>query len=390
MSIENWETVKLGEVCSNIAYGYTESAQQISVGPKFLRITDIQNQSIEWATVPFCPISERDFEKYKLEVGDIVIARTGATTGATAIIKSPVKAVFASYLIRYKIDNQLADPFFVGHVLNSRTWKGYVESIIGGSAQPGANAKQFAEFEFELPPLPTQRRIAAILTALDDQIALLRRQNDTLEKMAQAVWEERFGGGGQGEELPEGWRWGKLGEIVFNKRGQISTEKMTEEMMYVGLEHVSRKSLSLTEWGTAEGLGSNKFLFLKGDILFGKLRPYFHKVCIAPFDGVCSTDILVIQAVSSTYFGFSVFHLFSEELIAFTTSTADGTRMPRTNWSDLANFEIAIPPESVASEFNQFAKPVFEKITENILQTRTLSHLRDALLPRLMSGEIAV
>jgi type I restriction enzyme S subunit len=254
---------------------------------------------------------------------------------------------------------------------------------------PGLNRNDLHLIDINLPPLPTQRRIASILTALDDKIELNRRMNETLEGIAQAVWGEWFGMYASGEEeLPEGWRWGKLGDVAQTKKGQIKPDEMTDDLQYVGLEHITRKSLSLTDSGTAGKLESNKFRFSKGDLLFGKLRPYFHKVCIAPFDGVCSTDILVIEPKAPEWYAFVVFHFYSNDLIAFTTSTADGTRMPRTSWGDLSGFEIAIPPKKLASDFTEIVKPIFEKMLENIHQSRTLTALRDTLLPRLMLGEM--
>lgn len=170
ITMSEWKTYKLGEICSDISYGYTESASLETVGPKFLRITDIQYDFISWDKVPYCPITKENHKKYKLEIGDIVIARTGASTGATAIFKDEgIDAVFASYLIRYKIDKEIAYPFYIGQLLKSALWGSYVASIIGGSAQPGANAKQFADFEFPLPDFATQTQIAQILTSLDEK-----------------------------------------------------------------------------------------------------------------------------------------------------------------------------------------------------------------------------
>ena len=185
-----WREVTLGEICSNISYGYTASAISEPIGPKFLRITDIVPNRINWENVPYCEISERDKEKYKLEIGDIVIARTGATTGYNKIIKINSNAVFASYLIRYKIDPSRAYPFYIGQLLQSPYWRSFVERVIGGSAQPGANAKQFASLAIFLPPLPEQKAIAEVLSSLDDKIDLLHRQNKTLEDMGADVIQE--------------------------------------------------------------------------------------------------------------------------------------------------------------------------------------------------------
>ncbi len=102
---EEIEEVSLKENCSSIQYGYTQSASVEKLGPKFLRITDIQDKIINWQSVPYCKINEEDYKKYKLADGDILIARTGASTGTNAIYRKEMPdAVFASYLIRLRVN----------------------------------------------------------------------------------------------------------------------------------------------------------------------------------------------------------------------------------------------------------------------------------------------
>ena len=188
--------------------------------------------------------------------------------------------------------------------------------------------------------------------------------------------------------IPKGWSAGSLGCLALTARKQIKPEAMTADMLYVGLEHIPRQSLGLDNWGTANELESAKSCFEKGDILFGKLRPYFHKIVIAPFSGVCSTDILVCKAKSSDFHGFVAMHLFSTELVAYANRLSNGAKMPRVNWKDLADYPLAIPPSKVALAYSQTVQPMFEQITENVLQAQTLAQLRDTLLPKLISGQL--
>ena len=179
--MSEWKETTLTEISSEISYGFTASANTAAIGPKFLRITDIVPDRINWQSVPFCEANEKEKNKYKLLIGDIVIARTGATTGYNKIIKNlEYDAVYASYLIRYRIDSDKAYPFFIGHVLQSTNWFNFIDSVAGGSAQPGANAKLLGSYELMLPPLPEQKAIAGVLSSLDDKIDLLHRQNRTL------------------------------------------------------------------------------------------------------------------------------------------------------------------------------------------------------------------
>ena len=190
--MSDWIKSSLRDVCVNIQYGYTESAVSEPIGSKFLRITDIVSDFIDWDSVPFCKIDSENYEKYSLKVGDIVIARTGATTGYNALITKDVEAVFASYLIRFKINPQKANFRFVGHLLKSKGYFGFINCAIGGAAQPGINAKVLSSFSFMLPPLPTQTRIAEILSAYDDAIENNNRRIALLEKAARELYREWF------------------------------------------------------------------------------------------------------------------------------------------------------------------------------------------------------
>lgn len=385
--MSEWREVTLGEISSDVSYGYTESAKKEKVGPKFLRITDIANGRLNWDDVPHCPISEENFEKYRLIPGDIVIARTGATTGANYIIKDgdPEDLVFASYLIRYRINHELSDPFFVGHLLQSSIWNEYVDAIAGGSAQPGANAKLLGSFEFQLPPLSEQKSIASALSSLDDKIDLLHRQNKTLEQMAETLFRQWFV-----EEAKEDWEEGKLEDLVENIRDSVSVDSIDADMKYVALEHIEKRNIALKNFGLGKDIASNKYAFEKCDILFGKLRPYFHKVCITPFYGICSTDILVLRPKSSELTYFALFAFFQDSVVEYANLGSGGTRMPRTDWKTLSQYPFRIPRSNHLEKFNSIVSPSVEKIIQNISSIRTLENLRDTLLPKLMSGEVKI
>jgi type I restriction enzyme S subunit len=309
----------------------------------------------------------------------------------------------------------ISDNDFVYYLSRSDVVRRYAEqNMLGTSGRQRVPRETFDNLEFEFPPLPAQRRIADILSALDEKIELNRQVNATLERIAQAIFKEWFVvlnydlndsmktmiaanhspsnnqiNQSADSALPQGWRVGKLGEICKNVRNTVQPKDVTATA-YVGLEHIPRKSLGLISWGTSDDVGSQKTRFNKYDILFGKLRPYFHKVCIAPVEGICSTDILVIEPLEDYIFSFCLNYLFSNELITYVSSIADGTRMPRVDWNSINNYEIIIPPENLLIQFNNITFPLYEKIIENNQQSATLAALRDALLPKLMGGEIEV
>jgi type I restriction enzyme S subunit len=190
--------------------------------------------------------------------------------------------------------------------------------------------------------------------------------------------------------IPAGWRVGTLGEVADNPRRGINADEIKPGTPYIALEHMPRRSIALADWTTADAIESNKFEFHQGEILFGKLRPYFHKVGIAPVDGVCSTDILVIVPRQPEWFGFCAGHFSSDAIIQHADRASTGTKMPRTNWNDLARFEVVIPRREVAELFSKQFKPMIDRLHQGIQESRTLAALRDALLPKLISGELRV
>lgn len=175
-----WERKPLAELCESINYGYTASANKEVVGPKMLRITDIVPDYIDWPNVPHCPIEDERLEKFRLREGDIVIARTGATVGyAKRLHKRHPDAVFASYLVRLRLKPE-TDNLMVGVFVESQEYKNYIQSRIGGAAQPNANAKVLSGAEILVPPARIQRDFHEFVEPLIDQRETLEIQNQKL------------------------------------------------------------------------------------------------------------------------------------------------------------------------------------------------------------------
>jgi len=151
-----------------------------------------------------------------------------------------------------------------------------------------------------------------------------------------------------------------------------------------------RGSICLGEAGQAEELESNKNRFKQGDLLFGKLRPYFKKTGYAQFDGVCSTDIVVVRKKGEYGDGFICCFLASDPFIDFTVAASSGTRMPRTSWKDMCEFPFSIPSNFLLCEFDKHFCHIINKITGNCIHSACLATTRDTLLPKLISGEICI
>ena len=233
-----------------------------------------------------------------------------------------------------------------------------------------------------IPPLQVQRGIAATLGALDDKIESNRRSQATGEKLIRSLVTAAL-------ERSTG-EVGVLSDYCNLIKEPARIGALTADLRYIAFEHMPRGSIFLDNWGNAEGLGSDKSYFQVGDILFGKLRPYFKKVGIAPVDGVCSTDILVLRPIRKADTALVAVVASSDPLIDSLSAAATGTRMPRASWKDLASWPV---PEMTTLERGELADqvaPLVERLTAMTHETKRLQLLRDTLLPELLSGRIRV
>lgn len=154
----DWRFVRLGEVCKKIHYGYTASAQSKG-NVRLLRITDIQDNFVDWKTVPYCDVTTDEYEKYGLNNRDIMIARTGGTIGKTYIVESlDDKSVFASYLIRAIPSNYINEKYLKKFMESPSYWKQLID-FSNGTGQPNVNAASLGKLIVPLPPIEEQERI---------------------------------------------------------------------------------------------------------------------------------------------------------------------------------------------------------------------------------------
>ena len=201
---KGWAEATVGDIASSIQYGHTASATDTRTAPRFLRITDIQDGQVDWGTVPSCDISEEDIPKYALQADDIVFARTGATTGKSFLIKECPQAVFASYLIRLRM-NKGIHASFVQCFFNTNDYWRQIEGGKRGIGQPNVNASVLAEVSLSVAPLPEQHRIVEkieeLFSDLDAGVSALQRAKANLKRYRASVLKSAVEG-----RLTEEWR----------------------------------------------------------------------------------------------------------------------------------------------------------------------------------------
>jgi type I restriction enzyme S subunit len=361
--------------------------------------------------------------------GDIIVTQRG-TMGQVSIVPDDAPAeqfVISQSQMAISVDESYASRDFVYYYLRSPQFVEYLTQSIIQTGVPHINLGILRQVPAEWPELAVQQLIASPLTILDDKIELNRRMNETLEGLAQAIFRDWFVDFGPvrrklagatdpvaimggltpdparaaqlaalfpdalgDDELPMGWCAGDLGGLATTAGESVDPTRLSDDIPYIGLEHMPRRSIMLDNWDFSGKVSSQKSRFSRGQVLFGKLRPYFHKVGIAPIDGVCSTDIVVLDSLAEFDRELVACCASSDAFVAFTDMSSTGTKMPRTSWSHMRSFEMTIPDESVRRGFSALVRPMHEKILSSVAESRTLAETRDYLLPRLMSGEVRV
>jgi type I restriction enzyme S subunit len=414
-----WIECALADACSSIDYGLTASASDHEVGPRFLRITDIVTGHIDWNAVPHVAADEATAAKYRLHDGDVVLARTGASTGASAYVQNPPAAVFASYLVRLQAKPEF-DARFLAYYLRSADFWTFIRGVLGDkSAQPNASASTMTKAPLRAPKdKDEQRAIAHILGTLDDKIELNRRMNETLEAMARALFKSWFvdfdpvRAKAEGRdpglpqpladlfpdsfedselgEIPRGWEVGTLADLASSNPESWSKETRPPEIKYI--------DLSNTKWGRIEAVTPHaasdapsraQRVLRPGDTIVGTVRPGNGSYAFISDDGLTgSTGFAVLRPRAAQYVGFVYLAATAADNIDALQHLADGGAYPAVRPEIVAATSVVRPGDKVLGRFSLAVRPLLAKLAENEQESRTIAALRDALLPKLISGEV--
>ena len=294
------------------------------------------------------------------------------------------------YVQDFKGNDPRFSAYFLKHVL--------AKTNSDKAAVPGVNRNDLhALAVYVTQDINEQKAIASVLSAYDDLIENNRRRIQLLERAARLLYREwfvhlRFPGHEHTRVVndhPEGWKALPLSEICTDIRESVDPKTVHSDTAYIGLEHIPRCSITLHDWRNSVGVESKKFKFSGGDILFSRIRPYFHKVGFSLVDGITSSDAIVIRPRGSSLYCFLLFFLSSDEFVALASKTMrEGSKMPRADWRHLLGLEFRIPPPAILDMFNAIVTPTCSQLRSLALHNRQLTQARDLLLPRLMNGEL--
>ncbi len=417
------QTVQLGDVAEDITVGYVGPMAQeyVEDGIPFLRSLNVRPFRFDPTDLKFIsPGFHQKIKKSSLKPGDVVAVRTG-NPGVSCVIPENLPDSNCSDLVVIKCGEKL-DPSFVSYYINSVTHS-HIKGQLVGAIQQHFNIGSAKEMRFPKLDKQEQHKRASVLSALDAKIELNQRMNEELEGMAKLLYDYWFvqydfpmsaaqakalgkphltghpyrASGGPmtyhetlKREIPQGWEIRKLSTFCDHIRDTVDPSDVAPCTPYVGLEHVPRRRFTLDAWGAASSVTSLKSQFKSGDVLFGKLRPYFHKVVRAGMDGICTSELLVLRSIDPKFEGFLGSVLFSDVFVETTSNQWGGSKMPRAEWSRMKEYLVPCPPDDLLTNFNDRVLPMWELGATNQRQTQELTQLRDWLLPMLMNGQVTV
>ena len=328
----------------------------------------------------------------KFTDGDVLLARitpcleNGKTAYVDFLKKGEVGFGSTEFIVLSEKEGETTKEFVYYLAISPRFREQAISSMTGTSGRQRVQTDFLEVKEIEIPPLPEQHAIASILSSLDEKIELNNKMNKTLEAIGQALFKKWFV-----EERKEEQKEGKLGEIVANIKIPLKPGEEIKNRKYVPIDLLSMNKISIDSFLPYTEAKSSLIGFEKEDILFGAMRVYFHRVNLAPFSGVTRTTTFVLRPKNKEHLAYCLFLLNQEETINFANSHSKGSTMPYAVWNNsLENMPIKIPDDRTIKNFNKIIKPIFEQISVNCFQNKNLSSIRDALLPKLMSGEIRV
>lgn len=364
---------------------YSSISKKITSGINFMRVTASDNQLL----------------KNQVKKGDVLFTPSSETPddiGISAVVYEELPNTLYSYhLVRLAFSENI-DLDYKRYIFNSPFVLNKFSRISQGLTRFTISQKDFNETKILIPPLSEQRKIAAVLSMVNDAIeksdAIIEETKQLKKGLMQKLFIEgighlRFKDTKVGK-VPEAWEVVKLGDVCNKENTKFEPRDSTQVYPYIGLEHIASNSHKLIGIGKSNETLSTKNVFKKGDILYGKLRPYLNKVWQANIDGVCTTEILVLNSNEKANQKFLYFLFQQKRFVSFANSLTEGTSLPRINWKDITKFKVILPSLREQQQIAQIISEIDYKIEKEIATQEQLEKLKKGLMQVLLTGKIRV
>lgn len=376
-----WKIMRADEFCSAVTDGTHDSPKPQLSGKKLITSKHLKGTRIDFASANW--IREEDYKKIvvrsKVEQWDILYSMIG-TIGNIYMEKNADTEYACKNVGIFKLAGRKNDAYWLYYYLQSKNVQEYINTQLRGSTQSYIPLGALRGMPIIVPPKEMQKKIIDILRSFDEKIELNNNVNDNLQQQMQAIYQERFGGV---DETQEGKT---LSDICTYSKERVSVSQLdgntyfsTENMQPEKAGAVEASSLPSTIQTTACHIG---------DTLVSNIRPYFKKIVYCYEDCGCSADVLCFVPVQPKYSAFLYSTLYADKFFDFMVAGSKGTKMPRGDKQQIMTYPVVFPSDEQLSKFNSLAMPILEQIHSNRSENERLSKIRDALLPKLISGEI--
>ena len=403
-----WKRVKLGELSLIITKGATprKGSYLEEKMVSFVRAENVGESIVSAENLKYISreLHENDLKRSRLEEGDLLITIAGAIGRTSLVDSSLLPANINQAVAVVRLDQHLVDRRFVFYFLRQQYLVSGLNAISSGqSVQANLNLKQVGNIDIDLPPLPTQRRIAAVLGALDDKIELNRKMNANLEAQAQALFKSWFVDFAPwGGKMPKEWKMGTLGEVCskltdgshFSPKDDASSNIPMLSVKDMGSDDFDYSKCKHISEADFKGMSANGCVPLIDDILVAKDGSYLKSIFIvneSKRQAVLSS-IAIFRPNQRVVRPEYLLNLLRQPLILedVKRNYVSGTGVPRIVLKDFRRYPVVVPPLEVQDKINGALHEIRLMIAMNIEESRKLAETRDALLPKLMSGEVEV
>ena len=407
---------KLGDIADIIVSTVDKKSKP---GQKTVRLCNFVDVYKNWAITHdlyddfmVATASDVEIERFKINKGQVAFTKDSETRddiGIATYIAEDFDDVILGYHTALVTPNEKV---ILGKYLNAFMHSKYIlkyfeMNATGSGMRYTLSLETLHDIPVLVPSLEDQKRIGDFFSSIDRKICINRKANAKLEALAKQIYDYWFvqfdfpdengkpykSSGGKmvydstiKREIPEGWSSDRLGHIVAEAGTNISVSQRGD-LPYTPMDQLPIRKMSFSSSLPTEDAQSSLVKYSKHDILIGAMRVYFHRVCIAPFDGITRTTTLVLRPKQADYYAYIYERLNADDFINYAIQMSNGSQQPMVSWSSLENMPILVPKKDIALKYKDLFDGIRDMVISLNLENKRLSSIRDYLLPLLMNGQ---
>ena len=354
----------------------------VDVGTPIVTVEHLGKKRFTTQNLP--KVSDEDkvrLNKYVLESGDIVFSRVGSVDRCSYVSEEYAGWMFSGRCLRVRPSDEI-DSQYLYYYFTLETTKQFVRGIATGATMPSINTKFMGEVPVTYPSMGIQKRIAEVLGSIDEKIEVNNEINENLSDQIQAIYSNEF-------DPTTHTLSGVLADICTYSSDRIPVSELSVSTYY-STENIQPNKKGSVDATSLPAITQTTGCH-KGDVIISNIRPYFKKIVYVTDDSCgCSTDVLCFVPKEDRYSAFLFGTLYMDRFFDYMVAGSKGTKMPRGDKQQIMNYPVVLPDKESLDLFNGLIVPMLNQIATNRIESSRLAALRDALLPKLMSGELDV